>query len=68
MYSRLSRDVLINHGGLSRNCLIENINTFENQNGINNEDLNLNLIKKSNYHDFNQFIQSSKTTKTHSIS
>ena len=63
MYSRLSRDILINHGGLSRNCLIENMNTTEIQNENNNEDLNFNLIKKSNYHDFNQFILSLKNNQ-----
>ena len=63
MYSRLSRDILINHGGLSRNCLIENMNTTEIQNENNNEDLNFDLIKKSNYHDFNQFILSLKNNQ-----
>ena len=57
MYNNLSRNILLNHGGLSRNCLIESINANSNDNDVNNNNIDqgLNLIKKSNYHDLDQF-------------
>ena len=59
MYTSLSRNVLLNHGGLSKNCLIESMNANSNFSHVNNIDIDqsLNLIKKSNYHDLNQFTQ-----------
>ena len=48
MYNNLSRNILLNHGGLSRNCLIESINANSNVNDVNNNNIDqgLNLIKK----------------------
>ena len=61
MYNNLSTNLLTNHGGLSRNCLIESINKNSNNNDENNTDESLNLLKKSSYHDFDQFIRAIKS-------